>query len=274
MIAWRKIQKIEFKTVSAGYYFSDGGAAMGVLPRSIWEKKIEVDSKHRIRFELNSLLLKKNKKICLVDTGIGNKISDKIKKIYAPSDFMLINNLKKEGIHPEEITDVIMTHLHFDHAGGIVSQFEQETKLTFPNAIYHINQKEWETAKKPNKLNIAAYNFNDNLKLLENKGKINLISGTFQLWNNLLIIHVGGHTDGMQIVNICDDENTIFYPADIIPTEFHLHLPVTSAYDTCRNETFRVKTAIYEDLKHKKGGIILNHDQNKIYIDKQELGIK
>jgi hypothetical protein len=157
---------MQLHQVLAGYYWTDAGAFMGVLPYFIWQDKVELDERHRLKMHLNLLLIQTEGKNILVDTGVGNRLNKRRKEIYNPSDFILPAGLTQLGLSPSDVTDVIMTHLHFDHAGGIISEQEGTDFLTFPKAVFHIQSKEWQMAKQPDKLNQAAYQFEHQLALL------------------------------------------------------------------------------------------------------------
>lgn len=254
------IDRVEF--ISAGYYWSDAGAAMGVLPRAIWDKKIQTDDKFRLRMELNCLYFESKDKKFLVDTGIGNRVSEKQKKIYNPSEYMLFYELDKLGINPVDIDIVVLTHLHFDHAGGLIFLNERgEMGLSFPNAEHYIQEREWQTAKYPDELNQAAYNFQENLALLESNGKVQLINGDCQIDENVKIVLTGGHSEGCQILELETEQGLMIYAGDIIPSQMHINLPVISAYDVSRKDTFTAKKRILDVLAENKGTLILNHDE-------------
>jgi len=182
--------------------------------------------------------------------------------------------LSKMGYPRTSITDVIMTHLHHDHAGGIVSlDSEGKEYLTFPNAVYHIQLAEWKIAREPDILNFAAYDFNRNLKLLEEKGRVNLIEGDYTLCDGVDLKLVGGHTDGMQIVIINKDNQKYIYAGDIIATKFHTSMAVTSAYDVCRSDTVKAKHLIYDRLKANNGFLLLDHDTQFWQIPSSEIKV-
>jgi len=246
--------------VFAGDYWSDGGAFMGVLPYAIWSKKISTDTHRRQQLFLNLLLIVTGNRRILVDTGLGNRLSKKQKEIYQPSEFALPLSLVDLGYRDLDITDVIMTHLHFDHAGGIVTGFGDLDRLTFPNARYWIQTTEWEVAKHPDGLNQAGYAFGHQLALLESTGKYNLIEGEVEIAPGVTCIKTGGHTAGSQIVQIDSPDGFYIYAGDIIPTMFHTSPAVTSAYDVCRKDTFKAKQLIYSRLKERSGTLLLDHD--------------
>ncbi|MBN2829177.1 MAG: MBL fold metallo-hydrolase [Candidatus Cloacimonetes bacterium] len=232
--------------INAGYYSTDAGAALGVLPRAIWEKRISVDDLHRQKVRINLLLIQYEDRLILIDSGIGNKLIDKKKKIYNYADFLLPASLQEVGFSRFDITDVILTHLHFDHAGGIISIFNDTPELTFPNARHWVQNSEWHIAKSPDELNAAAYNYDENLALLEQSSKLKLIEGNYKLTDDIELIKVGGHTVGFQIVKFTFKDDKAIFAGDIIPTREHLPLPIISAYDISRKDTFYAKKMILE----------------------------
>lgn len=259
--------------VHAGHYWSDGGAFMGVLPYAIWSKKIQVDEKRRKRLELDLALIVSKDRCILIDTGTGNRLSDKQIEIYRPSDFALPVALAELGYRDRDITDVIMTHLHFDHAGGIVTNMGAQDVLTFPRARYWIQKDEWEMAKAPDSTNRAAYEFEHQLSLLASHGKVELIDGEVEIAAGIRCVKTGGHTVGSQFVQIDSPEGFYIYAGDTIPTMFHTSLAVTSAYDVCRSDTVAAKKLIYDRLKEKNGILLMNHDTSFWDIPISELKI-
>jgi len=257
--------------IQAGYYWSDGGAFNGVLPYALWANKTQTDERRRQKLDLNLLLVHSGQRVILVDTGLGNRLSDKQRDIYQPSEFMLPAALGMLGYKNTDITDVIMTHLHFDHAGGIITDFGSHDELTFPRATFWIQQSEWDMAKHPDQLNQAAYSFEHQLALLEHMGKIELVEGELEIAPGISIIKTGGHTVGSQIVQIDLPEGFYIYAGDIIPTMFHTSLAITSAYDVARKDTFAAKKLIYERLKARQGILLLDHDLKRWDVPVAEL---
>jgi len=257
--------------VNAGHYWSDGGAFMGVMPWAIWSKHTQVDERRRQKLEMNLLLIMIPGRNILVDTGLGNRLSAKQVDIYQPSEFMLPCALSEIGLNDIDITDVVLTHLHFDHAGGIVTSFGDTDALTFPKATHWIQKSEWEMAKNPDDLNHAAYNFAHQLSLLESSGTVKLIAGECEIAKGITLIEVGGHSVGSQIVQADLPEGFYIYAGDIVPTYFHTSLAITSAYDIARKDTFAAKKLIYKRLKERDGILLLDHDLSRWEIPASEL---
>lgn len=251
---------MKLELVSAGHYRTDAGAFMGVLPYFIWHDKVSTDERQRLQMNLNLLLIRTEDRVILVDTGIGNRLNKRRKEIYNPSEFELVSNLQTLGLNADEVTDVILTHLHFDHAGGVVSAVDGQDKLTFPNAVHHVQKREWDMAKNPDKLNAAAYQFEHQLALLESEGKVHLMEGDYIIATNVFVRQVGGHTVGMQIVEVLIDQKPYIYAGDIIPTRFHLPLAITSSYDVSRRDSYAAKQYIYNKLIENEGFLLLDHD--------------
>ena len=246
--------------VDSGHYYTDGGAMMGVNPWALWGKSEPTDERRRIRLALDLLLIVGQGRVILVDSGIGNRLNEKQEKIYRPSEFILEESLADLGFKAADVTDVILTHLHFDHAGGLISAYPDGERATFPKAQLWIQKSEWEMAKNPDGLNQAAYNYHQQLQPLEDKVKINLVEGDASIASGVKVKRTGGHSVGSQIVEIEAEGGFYIYPADIIPTLFHLPLAITSAYDVNRKETYLAKQYIHQTLKEKGGKLLFNHD--------------
>lgn len=236
---------------------------MGVLPKALWQKFQTADEKNRVTLAFNLLLIQTDGKNILIDTGLGNKLTDKVKKIYEPSEFKLIENLQKLRIERTEINYVILTHLHFDHASGVVSEFDGKLELTFPNAVHIFQKKEWEMAKNPDELNKGSYNFQDDLQLLEDIGKYQIIDGDYELLPGITLELTGGHSEGMQMVRLESEGELAYYAGDIIPLEVQRHLAVNSAFDINRKDSFQAKKRILTELQERKGILFFAHDVKK-----------
>ena len=246
--------------LDAGHYYTDGGAMMGVNPWALWGKSEPTDERRRIKLALNLILIVGQGSVILVDTGIGNRLTEKQIQIYKPSKYILEDSLAALGYEAKDVTDLILTHLHFDHAGGLISSREGEDQVTFPNAKIWCQKNEWEMANKPDGLNHAAYNYAHQLQPLEALAKLHLLDGDANIAPGVKVKKVGGHSVGSQIVEIEAQNGFYIYPADIIPTKFHLPLAITSAYDVNRKDTFLAKEYIHNKLKEKSGTLLLNHD--------------
>lgn len=263
-----KIHKID-----AGHYWSDGGALLGVYPYALWKDKVESDELRRKMMKLNLLLIESGERKILVDTGLGNRLSDKQKQIYRPGDFVLPMAMHEKGIKNTDITDVVLTHLHFDHAGGVITGLGDKDVLTFPKAKYWVQKDEWEIAKEPDELNKASYSFKHQLYLIRTCCQLNLIEGDTEIADGVRLILGKGHTIGCQYVEVEAEDGFYIYAGDIIATMFHTSPAITSAYDVCRKDTVLAKKRIYQTLKEKNGTLLLNHDVKRWDVHISELKV-
>ena len=236
-----QIGEYEICPVNTGIFGLDGGAMFGTVPKVLWEKAIPADAQNRIPMEARALLLKSPTQNILIDCGIGQdfiakygeKLGSKFAEIYAVSADKdnLIKSLKGYGLQPEDITHVILTHLHFDHCGGGVSEIHGELKPTFKNAKYFVQKANLQNAQKPNLREKASY-FSCNFEPLQKSGVLELIDGEKgNLLPGISVFVSNGHTQGHQMVKISDAKATLFYCGDLIPTAAHVRLPWVMGYD-------------------------------------------
>ncbi|MFO7895684.1 MAG: MBL fold metallo-hydrolase [Candidatus Cloacimonadales bacterium] len=254
-----KNSNLKLDIVSAGTWFGDGGAAFGNLPRDLWKKYYPPASNNQIPFELNCLLIRDSQNTILVDSGFGNKQISRLTQLRI-SAFCLLENLQKLGVSPAEIDYVVLSHLHNDHAGGLVSWENNQASLNFPAARYLIQEAEWQSAKYPSQLQASAYDFQSNLSLIESSGKLQLISGDYEISDEISLQLVGGHTAGMQVLKISKDNFLLYYAADLFPTRLHRHPSIIPAADIYREESYNAKQRILQELREKRGTLILSHE--------------
>lgn len=235
-----KIGPYEICPVPTGEFALDGGAMFGTVPKVLWERTNPADDKNRIPMEARALLLKSNGLNILIDTGngsdfvlkYGDKLGNKFSEMYAidqngPS---LLRSLNKHGLQTEDIHHVILTHLHFDHAGGATTDRNGELAPTFPNATYWVQKKNLETARHPNLRERASY-YSANFEPLEKAGVLKVIDGAQEILPGISVFISNGHTEGQQIVKVTDGTNTLLYCADMVPTSTHVRTPWLMGYD-------------------------------------------
>jgi len=262
-----KIGPFELYSIQSGFFRLDGGAMFGVVPKTLWSRAIEADEKNRIPMGMRCLLIKSGNtgKIYLVDNGIGTKFDEKMSKIYAV-DHETVNlekSLQYHGFQTSDITDIIFTHLHFDHCGGSTYYDEQNNlKLTFPDATYHITKKHWETAVNPNAREKASF-FEENLKPLSDSGNINFVPENHQYEEGLYAIPVNGHTLGQQLPVIESEGKTIVYMGDLIPTHVHVPLPWIMGYDMYPVQTLLEKENFLAEAAQNGWYLYLEHDAHE-----------
>jgi glyoxylase-like metal-dependent hydrolase (beta-lactamase superfamily II) len=259
-----KIGKFECFPLSDGKFWLDGGAMFGVVPKIFWEKTNPSDEKNRILLGLHPLLIKHPESNILVDTGIGDKFSEKFGKIYGvDKSETLEETLSECGLETGDIDKVIITHLHFDHAGGNTYYSEEgEPVVKFKNASYIIQKKEWEAALKPNPRSKASY-LKDNFLPIEENNQLKLIDGDEEIFPGITCVLTGGHTEGHQIVIIRDNGKGAIYWADLIPTTSHIKLPYIMGYDLFPLEVIDKKKHFIKMATENKYVSFFEHDPNK-----------
>ncbi|MGR3176226.1 MAG: MBL fold metallo-hydrolase [Candidatus Scalindua sp.] len=272
-----KIGSYELHSIETGRFGLDGGAMFGIVPKTIWSKLNPPDDENRIDLALRTLLITGNKRNILVDNGIGTKFSEKYKKIYKidHSKYNLDSSLKRYNLETRDITDVILTHLHFDHAGGSTYREDGELKLTFPNATYYVQKANYEWALIPNDKERGSYLKENFIPVLE-KGKLQLVEGKFEIIPHIDVIISDGHTTGLQLVRISDERNTLVYCADLIPTTSHIKIPYIMGYDIEPLKIMREKKELLSLACNDNWTLFLEHDiiTEAVKVKKTEKGFE
>lgn len=249
-----------------GLFSLDGGAMFGVVPRVIWEKKFPADEKNRIRLSLNCLLIRTEKAVVLVETGIGTKLDQKWSEIYrVVSEPGLIPSLKELGFKAEDVNFVINTHLHFDHCGGNTYRNEKgEIVPAFPKAKYIIQKEEWRYAFNPSERDKASY-LSENFLPLEKYGLVYLIEGAKEITEGVEVFLAPGHTSSHQCVKVQSQGKALFFLGDLVPTSAHVGLPYIMSYDLFPLETLKSKKKYYEKAIEEDWIIAFNHDPDHYF---------
>ena len=263
--------------IETGNFKLDGGAMFGVVPKVIWNKTNPADQNNQIELAARSLLIEDGNRLLLIDTGMGNKQSDKFFGYYALwGNFNLNESLKQYGFTTDDITDVFLTHLHFDHCGGAISLNEKTNILepTFKNAKYWSNKKHWDWAIKPNKREKASF-LNENILPIEQSGQLNFIPTPNKNSISFLehtplesigIWFVNGHTEKQMLPQIRYKNHTIVFCADLIPTLGHLPLPYVMGYDTRPLITVEEKELFLNTAAKENFILFLEHDPYNTFI--------
>jgi glyoxylase-like metal-dependent hydrolase (beta-lactamase superfamily II) len=230
-----------------GSFLLDGGAMFGVVPKTLWEKLCPADAKNRIRLGLNSLLVKTDDALILVETGIGTKMDQKFTGIYCvETEPGLLASLQGVGFKPEDVDFVINTHLHFDHCGGNTYR-DQSGRIVpaFPRARHVIQKGEWDAAINPNEREKSSY-LPENFVPLEGAGLLELVDGDRVVAPGVEVIVSPGHTRRHQSVKITSRRQTLFFLGDLVPTAAHISIAYIMSYDLYPLETLATRRRLYE----------------------------
>ncbi len=228
---------MELYSINAGNFRLDGGAMFGVVPKSLWQKIIPADSNNTVSLCTRCLLIQNGNKLILIDTGMGDKQSEKFfGYYYLWGEDTLFDSMKKNGFHPDDVTDVFLTHLHFDHCGGGVTRSgESSFKTAFKNAKYWSNRGHWDWATNPNKRESPSF-LKENILPIEESGQLHYLQkdGKSYLTMSDLgfeVLFVDGHTEKQMIPIVSYKGQKIAFSADLIPTAGHIPLPYIMSYD-------------------------------------------
>jgi len=259
----------ELTIVSDGTYFLDGGAFFGIIPKVMWERKVKADEKNRVVTGLNSVIVRDGKHTVLIETGIGNKVPEKMARIYCPQA-KLLDNLHAAGIAPEDIDVVINTHLHFDHCGWNTVRDGGTVCATFPKAKYYVQEGEWRHGIEQHIRDRVSY-ISDNYDPLINSGQMQLLKGDHPILPGISVKVYPGHTRDMQAVMIESGGQKACYISDLIPTAAHLDLTWVMAYDLFPMETIENRKRFYEEAVPQKWLVIFTHDPETpwAYVDRE-----
>lgn len=254
--------KVEVKTVDTGIFGLDGGSMFGIIPKNLWVKAYsEPDDENRIPLASRPLLITYNDRRILIDTGNGNKFNEKLQRIYKVDleKSNIINALSNYNLTPDLITDVILTHLHFDHCGGSTIEVDGKIIPTFPNARYYVQEEQWNWALHPTEKDAGSFMKNDFFPLKEHN-VLELLNGLTKLFDFIEIIPLFGHTPAMQTIKLNLNGQILFYAADLFPTSAHLNLPYILAYDNFPLTTLKEKKEILQQAIEEDWIIIFEHD--------------
>lgn len=274
---------MKLHAIETGNFKLDGGAMFGVVPKTLWQRTNPVDSNNLIEMSMRCLLIEDGDRLILIDTGIGDKQSEKFfSHYYLYGNFSLDKSLAEKGFHRDDITDVVLTHLHFDHVGGAAQWNQQRTGFepAFKNARFWTNQKHWKWAIEPNAREKASF-LSENIMPLHESGQLNFI----ELPNNNLghskelgfdILFVDGHTEKQMIPFIRYQNKTIVFVADLLPTVGHLPIPYVMGYDTRPLLTLDEKTAFLNQCADENLYLFLEHDAHHevITVQHTEKGVR
>jgi glyoxylase-like metal-dependent hydrolase (beta-lactamase superfamily II) len=254
---------MKLHVIHTGYFKLDGGAMFGIVPKSIWNKLNPADEINMCTWAMRCLLIEYHDRLVLIDTGIGDKQSEKFfNYYYLHGDQSLQGSIRQAGFSTGQITDVFLTHLHFDHCGGAVKkniESKDEFDLVFKNARYWSNKDQWNWAINPNAREKASF-LKENFLPIQELGTLNFVEEGNPFSNLFDIIYVNGHTEKQMLPRIKYKERTIVFVADLIPSAAHIPIPYVMSYDTRPLLTIAEKKAFLEEAAEKKYILFFEHD--------------
>lgn len=257
-------------TINTGYFKLDGGAMFGVVPKTIWNKINPSDENNLCDWAMRSLLIEDGNRLILIDNGIGDKQDAKFfSYYYLHGDDTLDKSLAKHGFHREDITDVILTHLHFDHCGGSIRKEGDKLVPAFKNATYWSNEKHWNWAVHPNDREKASF-LKENILPIQESGQLQFIAtpsetnskqlGSTIFTDNLTMRFVDGHTEAMMLPQIQYKDKTLVYMADLLPSAGHIPIPYVMAYDMFPLTTLNEKKSFLTEAVQNNYVLFFEHD--------------
>jgi glyoxylase-like metal-dependent hydrolase (beta-lactamase superfamily II) len=262
----------ELTAVSDGIYELDGGAFFGVVPKTLWERKVKADENNHVPTGLNSVVVRTGDHTVLVETGIGNKMPDRMVKIYG-QPAKLLDNLSAAGFSPEDFDIVINTHLHFDHCGWNTVRQGDKFVATFPKAKYYAQEGEWQHGQRQLERDAISY-MSPNYDPLVSSGQMQLLRGDQEIVPGISVKVFPGHTRNMQSVMIRSEGKTACYISDLIPSSAHLELTWVMAFDLFPLETIESRKQYYAEAIPEKWLTMFTHDPKVpwAYVEKNALG--
>lgn len=265
--------------IETGYFKLDGGAMFGVVPKSIWNNLNPADENNMCSWALRSILIEDEGRRILVDTGMGTKQDEKFfGHYYLHGNDSLEGSLQKIGLTKADITDVIHTHLHFDHCGGAIERVDGELVPAFPNATYWSNERHWKWATEPNDREKASF-LKENILPMQTAGKLKMIDVNEPLTRfteNISIRFAHGHTDAMMLPQINMNGRTFVFMADLLPSAAHLPIPYVMAYDMFPLTSLKEKKTFLEEAVTHNYVLIFQHDPSIVActLHRTEKGIR
>jgi glyoxylase-like metal-dependent hydrolase (beta-lactamase superfamily II) len=256
-----KIGKYNLSAIDTVTFGLDGGAMFGIIPKPLWQKFNPADEQNRVTLGARSLLLEDGNRKILIDTGIGEGWDEKFKSIYRFNriENTLLTSLQKKNINLDQITDIILTHLHFDHTGGSTSFVNGKWEPTFPKAKYYVQKNHYEWAINPSDRDRASF-FKDRFVPLKDEGNLNLIEPDYKIDDEIDFIIINGHTFAQQMIKISDGSNTLLFCGDLLPFSSHVPLPYIMGYDLQPLVTLQEKKNLYPRAIEENWILFFEHD--------------
>lgn len=256
---------IHYRILETGFFYADGGAMFGAVPKRAWTRRYPSDDQNCCRMAMRCLLVWNDNRVVILDTGVGNKDLGKL-SYYRFHELQDISSLvQSHGFIPEQVTDVVLSHLHFDHCGGCT--YKEQTgnlKITFPNAKHWVGEKQWHNYINPNYLESDAFRPDDLMPVFE-AGLLHLVNRDVKLFDGFDIELYDGHTDDQLVPFVRTSEGELVYPSDVIPTKAHYSIDWISAYDIKPLDSVESKLKLIKKIEENKSFVVFYHDvYNKI----------
>ncbi|MGH9367559.1 MAG: MBL fold metallo-hydrolase [Thermoanaerobaculia bacterium] len=257
-----RLGSLDLQIISGGDFRLDGGAMFGVVPKVLWERKFPADEKNRIRLAANCLLVRGEGFTVLVESGLGDKWDEKARELYAIARGpTLAEELAKKGVRPEHVDVLVLSHLHFDHAGGATVRGDGRAVPAFPNATLYVQAQELARAREPHGRDRASYD-PSNWEPYAEAGRLEAVEGDRELRPGVHVVALPGHREGMQAVRIDSEGETAFYFADALPTSAHVPIPWIMAYDLYPVELIQNKKRLLDQAALEGWLCVFEHDPN------------
>ena len=253
---------MQLYTIDTGFFKLDGGGMFGAVPKVIWSKTNPSDENNLCSWAMRSLLIEDGSRLILIDNGIGDKQDDKfLKHYYLHGDVNLHSSLAKHGFSADDVTDVFLTHLHFDHCGGSVkwNQDRSGFEMAFKNAKYWSNADHWKWATEPNNREKASF-LRENIIPIQEAGHLNFVENEKNIFHNFDALFVNGHTEAQMIPHITYKDKTIVFAADLLPSTGHIPLAYIMGYDTRPLLTLTEKEKFLKKAVEQEYILFLQHD--------------
>jgi glyoxylase-like metal-dependent hydrolase (beta-lactamase superfamily II) len=252
---------MKLHVINTGFFKLDGGAMFGVVPKTIWQRTNPADDNNLCTWAMRCLLIEDGNKLILIDNGIGDKQDEKFfSHYYLHGNDTLVNSIRKAGFEPSDITDMFLTHLHFDHCGGGVKRNGERLELTFKNAMYWSNAEHWKWATEPNPREKASF-LRENILPMKESGQLQFTNPQAgSPFTQFTLLYVSGHTDKMMIPMIRYKDKIICFMADLIPSTGHIPLPYVMGYDTRPLMTLEEKAMFLKEAADKQYILFFEHD--------------
>jgi glyoxylase-like metal-dependent hydrolase (beta-lactamase superfamily II) len=268
---------MEIKIINTGLFKLDGGAMYGVVPKKLWSKLNSPDENNLCTWAMRCLLVKEGNRVILFDTGMGDKQDERFRSHFQPHNTIgLVGSLESAGVAVEEVTDVFLTHLHFDHCGGALERSSKgDIVPVFPNATYWTNEVHLESALKPNFREKASFLKENIVPLMEHKVLKYLdVQDGIHFSENITVDFYNGHTTAMMVPTIKAGNKHIVFAADLLPSIGHVRMPYVMSYDIRPLETLKEKSAFYEKILNDQTYVMFEHDKDHAFgqLERDEKG--